>query len=416
MRQGIVLFFLLSVCLINTVQADSHTMSLSDGSDISIQSFGEGADRILWLPSEFGFRGERELALAHQLADKGIEIWLADLHSSYFLPPGRNSLSEIPIADIAELIDQSRPENGRLYILSTGRGAALSLMAAHELQLTKPNSPPLGGLILFHPNLHAKPPQPGQTAEYLPVTYASNQPIYLIQPGNSAKRWYLGALVEKLEQGGSDVFTHVIPRVSDGFHLRPDFTDYEATVSARLPDLLYQATRLLNSSNNKVRATVKSSETDTEWSGNAFKETLQPYPGEPLAPSVSLQDLSGNHYDLTQYQGKVVLLNFWATWCPPCIKEIPSLGRLQERLAGDEFVVLSVDIGEPAEAVADFLKRVPARFPVLLDTDGKTVQDWNIRAFPTTFLIDKTGHIRYAYFGALEWDEDEVVAIIRKLL
>ena len=179
---------------------------------------------------------------------------------------------------------------------------------------------------------------------------------------------------------------------------------------------LYRAIQLLNRVNGKSRRAEASAPAQAEWSGNAFKETLQPYPGEPLAPPLALHDLQQRDYTLERYRGKVVLLNFWTTWCPPCVREIPSLGRLQEQLSQDEFVVLSVDIGESPEEVAAFLKKVPARFPVLLDPHGSTVRDWNIRAFPTSFLLDRQGIIRYAYFGALEWDDEIVMKIIRGLL
>lgn len=419
MGRSLVFLLLLLVNSLSALHAEDKSLMLavSSGSEISLRTFGAGVDRVLWIPSEFGFGGERERMLAGGLAAKGLEVWIADLHGSYFLPPGRNSLTEIPTVDIAELLHLAQPENGRLYILSTGRGAALALMAAREAQLAQPEGLSLGGLILFHPNLHAKPPQPGQPAEYLPVARLSNLPIFLIQPGSSAKRWHLKELIDLLQQGGSDLFTRVIANVSDGFHLRPDFTEHEQQVSAQLPDLLDQAIHLLNGINQQRRMAVEASGVaETEWSGNAFKESLQPYPGEQFAPPFVLEDLQGNSYDLAEYRGKVVLLNFWATWCPPCVKEIPSLGRLQERLADEPFVVLSVDIGEEPEAVAAFLQKIPAQFPVLLDQAGDTVQSWNIRAFPTTFLLDKTGKIRYAYFGALEWDDDGVVETIRQLL
>ena len=419
MRQRPILPFLLFVgaLFVANASANSTTLPLSDGSEINIQVIGSGNDRVLWLPSEFGFRGNRELILAEKLASTNVQVWITDLHSSYFLPPGRNSLTEIPVNEIAELINLAQPKNGRLFILSTGRGAALSLMAARRWQSTKQTGQHLGGLILFHPNLHAIPPQPGETAKYLPVAKLTNLPIYLIQPGNSAKRWYLPELVEQLQQSGSDVFTRIIPNVSDGFHLRPDFTDHEQQVSDRLPAMLVQSFRLLNGFNQKPRVAASMAiDNNIEWHGNAFRHSLQPYPGEPMAPPLTLHDLEGKRYALADYRDKVVLLNFWATWCPPCVKEIPSLGRLQEKLAKAQFVVLSVDIGEQPDAVAAFLKKIPARFPVLLDQQGATVKPWNIRAFPTTFLLDKEGRIRYAYFGALEWDENSVVETIRQLL
>jgi thiol-disulfide isomerase/thioredoxin len=126
--------------------------------------------------------------------------------------------------------------------------------------------------------------------------------------------------------------------------------------------------------------------------------------------------VSGQTLNLEDYRGRVVLMNFWATWCPPCVEEIPSLGRLQEKLPRNEFVVLSVDVGEEASAVEAFLKEVPADYPIMLDPEGTTVPDWELRAFPTTFILDRNGRIRLAYFGGLTWDSEEVVVQVRKLI
>jgi hypothetical protein len=159
--------------------------------------------------------------MAEGLANRGFDVWTADLHDAYFLPPGRNSLGEMEIADVAELIQKSQPQQGRLFIMSTGRGAALTLMAVRQWQQNYPDRSPLGGLFLLHPNLLSRSPRPGVPPEYLPIADLSNQNILLIQPGDSAKRWYLGELIDRLQNGGSKVFLKIIPRISDGFHMRP---------------------------------------------------------------------------------------------------------------------------------------------------------------------------------------------------
>jgi thiol-disulfide isomerase/thioredoxin len=135
-----------------------------------------------------------------------------------------------------------------------------------------------------------------------------------------------------------------------------------------------------------------------------------------LAPDFELTDMQGNAVRLNDYRGKVVLVNFWATWCPPCVEEIPSLGRLQQKFSTEELVVVSVDVGEEKASVQEFLKKVPARYPVMLDPDGRTVADWNLRAFPTTFVVDREGRISLAYFGGLQWDSSEIVDQLRGLL
>ena len=144
---------------------------------------------------------------------------------------------------------------------------------------------------------------------------------------------------------------------------------------------------------------------------------LKPYTGEMQASDFTLEDLNGHTHQLSRYQGKVVLLNFWATWCPPCIEELPSLQRLQQHYEGRPFSVLTIDIGEPASLIRPFLDRVNTNdLIVLLDLEASTHKDWNIYVFPTNFLLDKSGKIRYAAVGALDWDEPEVIDIIDQLL
>lgn len=144
---------------------------------------------------------------------------------------------------------------------------------------------------------------------------------------------------------------------------------------------------------------------------------LKPYTGEMQPTNFMLKDMKGVTHQLSQYKNKVVLVNFWATWCPPCIEELPSLQRLQQLFKGKAFKILTIDIGEPAELVQPFLEQVGATdLTVLLDTQGKSHQDWNIYVFPTNFLLDRSGNIRYAAVGALNWDEPVVIDIINQLL
>ena len=135
------------------------------------------------------------------------------------------------------------------------------------------------------------------------------------------------------------------------------------------------------------------------------------------ASDFTFKDMQGNSHQLSSYRGKVVLLNFWATWCPPCIEELPSLQRLQQHYQDKPFAILTVDIGEPAEVILPFLQQVGATdLVVLLDEKGSSHEDWNIYVFPTNFLLDQTGSIRYAAVGALNWDDAEVLNIIDNLL
>ena len=142
---------------------------------------------------------------------------------------------------------------------------------------------------------------------------------------------------------------------------------------------------------------------------------LQVYKGGATPPLV-LKDLNGKTHDLKQYRGKVVLINFWATWCPPCRAEMPSMQRLKNKMAGKPFVILAVDMGETEAEVKAFLPQVKTDFNVLMDKDGRALKAWKVFAFPTSYLVDAQGKIRYGLYGASEWDAADKVEKITQLL
>jgi thiol-disulfide isomerase/thioredoxin len=149
--------------------------------------------------------------------------------------------------------------------------------------------------------------------------------------------------------------------------------------------------------------------------GVAHARELKPYTGGPL-PAFTLKDPQGKAHTLGDYRGKVVLINFWATWCPPCVHEMPSLMRLQQKFEGKPFVILAVNMGEDLPTVQAFLAKMKVDLPILLDSDGAVLRDWRVFAFPTTFVLDVEGNIKLALFGAAEWDAPEVVKQVTDLL
>jgi thiol-disulfide isomerase/thioredoxin len=127
-----------------------------------------------------------------------------------------------------------------------------------------------------------------------------------------------------------------------------------------------------------------------------------------------LEDIDGKRVDILDYRGKVVLVNFWATWCTPCRQEFPSLGRVRQLFKPEEFEVLAVNVGEEAESVFSFTG--VTAFPVLLDPEGQAMAAWPVKGLPTTFLVDRQGYLVYRATGGREFDDPEIVANIQELL
>jgi thiol-disulfide isomerase/thioredoxin len=142
---------------------------------------------------------------------------------------------------------------------------------------------------------------------------------------------------------------------------------------------------------------------------------LEEYPEVGPTPLLALKDLGGNPHRLDDYRGQVVLLNFWATWCPPCLIEMPSMQRLKQALAETPFSILAVNSKESKGKVWRFQRMLDVHFAVLLDTTGQAAEDWYVAVYPTSYLIDGTGRIRYMAYGALDWDSKEVIELIKEL-
>ena len=131
--------------------------------------------------------------------------------------------------------------------------------------------------------------------------------------------------------------------------------------------------------------------------------------GNESAPPLALVDIRGVEHALEQYRGKVVVVNFWATWCPPCVEELPSLESAWQRYRQQGLVVLAVS-GEESDVVTSFLERLPSdiTFPVLIDGDMKSGNRWQIRGLPTTVVVDRSGDVHWRAEGQLDFSASDV--------
>ncbi len=143
--------------------------------------------------------------------------------------------------------------------------------------------------------------------------------------------------------------------------------------------------------------------------GAATAQALKPWSGG-ATPALELADLAGKKHRLTDYRGKVVLINFWATWCEPCRDEMPSMQRLQKRFAGKPFVVLAINVGEGEARIEEFLQKLPLDFIFLRDHSSVAMKAWRARGLPASFIVGADGRVRYSHIGELNWDDDKLIA------
>jgi thiol-disulfide isomerase/thioredoxin len=144
-------------------------------------------------------------------------------------------------------------------------------------------------------------------------------------------------------------------------------------------------------------------------------QQLKPWSGG-ATPALALRDLEGRLHRLEDYRGKVVLVNFWATWCEPCREEMPSMNRLRAALAGRPFEVLAVNLAESESRIRRFVEQVPLEFTVLMDRDSAIAKAWQARVLPMSFLVGPDRRIRYSVVGEIDWTQERVRKAILDML
>jgi len=384
---------------------------------IGVEVYPAKGDLVfIWQPHEVGVQsGDQNLA--QQLAAQGIETWLLDVLEAYFLPNTASNMDRVPADAFAALIQAASQTGKQVIVASSGRGAIPLLRGIRQWQLSHPANRQLLGTILISPKLFIETPDPGLTGKLMPIAQATNQTIVLIQPDKSPWYWKLQQTLAGLRQGGSDIYLWPLHGMRDRFYFRPDASEAEKQAGDQLPTHLITAMRLLLNNGNTVRHGVARIQPAPAVPEGKKDHHLAAYQGEPQPPPLRLATLQGNTLDLAALKGQVVLVNFWATWCPPCVHEMPSMQRLADHFKGKPFTILGVNMAEDDATVTAFLQqRVNVQFPILLDKDGQALKAWRVFAFPTSYVLDKQGHIRYALFGGLDWDSDEVKQKVATLI
>lgn len=134
-----------------------------------------------------------------------------------------------------------------------------------------------------------------------------------------------------------------------------------------------------------------------------------------LAPGLDLPDLAGRSRGLNEFEGKVVLVTFWASWCRPCVEEMPSIKRLAATMADQPFTVVGVNVGEGERRAKSAAVRLGIGFPLLLDKDSTVFKAWGADVLPTGYVLDRSGRMRYIARGPMEWDRAAIIEILTQL-
>ncbi|WP_299875213.1 TlpA disulfide reductase family protein [uncultured Cocleimonas sp.] len=406
--------FNLSLICYSNVYAESIT--LPSEQEINIEEYGSDKSKkhLLWLTSERGISGELQKTVLAISKQNDLHILMPDWHDSYFLEPSRSALSKIPKQDYKALIkhytDKFNKLNEKLFIVASERAAGMTLTAAHQLQTENTNN--IAGIILIAPYLQTQTPEIGKSVEYQEIAKHSNLPLYVFQAERSPRYVPLPQLIKALELGGSQVYTHVLKGVSGGFHARDkeDLNPLDVEARKAFPKQINNALSMLEFAETAPLKPLGSYEMVKA------KKRLNRLKKVTLAtPSLVLKDLKGKQHDLNDYHNKIVVVSFWASWCRPCIEEMPSLVKLKEKYQND-LEILAVNVREENEVINSFTKSMGINFPILKDSDSVITEAWKVYVYPSNFIVDKTGKLSYAATGAMDWQETEIESVVESLL
>ncbi|MGB0205922.1 MAG: TlpA disulfide reductase family protein [Neptuniibacter sp.] len=143
---------------------------------------------------------------------------------------------------------------------------------------------------------------------------------------------------------------------------------------------------------------------------------MQLHASNDALSGLSLVNVEEQPVALESYKGKVILLNFWATWCPPCIKEMPSMQRLRDQLENQPFEVVAINVGETSTTVSSFMLELDDEltFPILLDQEAASFGKLGLRGLPMSLILDDQGNVVEKVLGGREWDDEQSVELIMR--
>ena len=293
----------------------------------------------------------------------GVEVWRVDLLADYFLPRSSENLRNLPGDGVAAVIEAAHARSGKTILLAAyDRMPVPLLRGVRKWQSAFRGDSRLAGAVLFYPNLFGAPPVAGRDPDLDPILWATNVAVTVYQPANGSQRWRLTEVMNALWKGGAPAFVYLVPGVRDWFFMHaPDADPAERAATTDVPKKLLQFARLMAAAPKPSGPVVRMREqvaADPALGLVAFN------PGK-RAPEFDrkLKDVLGRQFESGDYRGRVTLVNFWATWCPPCVEEIPSLNQLARRYVGEPFEVVSVDFRESEQAIREFATRVAIEFP-----------------------------------------------------
>lgn len=344
------------------------------------------------------------------------DVWYLDTPEALFIDRSRITMRGLEGDFVTDLVHQATQSYQEVVLITLDVGAVPVLRGLRQWQQQADGEARsrFKNLVLLYPSLFVNAPVAGEVPEFYPITSHSALPITILQPEQGAQSNTIGLTERLLKMGGSLVNTQQVPIATDGYYKYQDIRLMAQDAVQRIPTVVDNKIKLQEKIKYQVASMdpIELNPPKSQIIAGMVKLT-QPKPMQ----SFSLKALEGQQINVPEdYRGKALLVNFWATWCPHCVEEIPSMNRALDHLDKERFAMISISYKDTQPIMQEFVKKVKVDFPILMDFDGKVSQDWKVFAYPSSFLIDANGQIRYALNSGSIWDSPEMLGYLREVM
>ena len=368
----------------------------------------------LWV-NEPAEANDGDAMVTQSLTESGT-VWYLDAPEALFIDRSRIAMRSLDGQFLNKLMQHATSQFDEVVVITADVASVPVLRGLHLWQETaeKAQRNQLKNVILLYPSLFVNAPAAGEKPELFPISYNTALPITILQPavGTQANTIYLSE--QALKMGGSLVQQIQIPIATDGYYKYQDIELMSVDAAKRIQSSTQQQIERVQKIGYQVAKLTPIEQPIPQ--SKIVSGLLAVNPPIPM-PNIQLEALTGEKIDIARdYKGKALLINFWATWCPHCIDEIPSMNRALEQLDDEKFAMISISYKDTRALLENLLKKIEVDFPVLLDSDGKVSKEWNIFAFPSSFLVDANGLIRYSLNAGSIWDSEEMLDYQREVM
>lgn len=356
------------------------------------------------------------LVMQHLTAARpGSTIWYLDTPDSLFMERDRMAMRNHHGDFVPPLMTEAAKQFARITLVTMDVASVPLLRGLRQWQAraAETDRAKLAHVVLLYPSLYVNTPVAGRERVLFPIARHTALPITIFQPELGAQANSIEETAQALREGGSLVRVERVAATTDGLYKFDNIRTMSAHTAKRLDEAEAAMASARQAQNFQVKA-LPAYDSSTE-PASTLAAGLVPVDGVALQ-DIRLKDIDGKDVDLKRdYAGKALLLSFWATWCPHCVEEIPSMNRALSQLDKDRFAIVSVSYKDTEAIMNAFRKKVPIQFPVLMDRTGEVSKAWRVYAFPSSFLIDRTGRVRYSINTGAVWDAPDVLEKLREI-